>query len=125
MAHGSKSSGNKQREDLVVPDAQPKDLSGGPWTIDAWCQRWNFSRAYFHKMQREGTGPDVFRKDGIVRITPRADLAFQNRYENPESEDHQRSKRVRQEHARKAATRAVASPNHVAKRRHPGRRVRA
>lgn len=94
-----------------------KDV-GGPWTIAGWCERWKISAAYFYKMQRDGSGPKTFRKDGIVRITPEADAEFKNRYENPESEEHQRSKRARQEHASKAAKKAIRSDRHISKRSH-------
>ena len=57
---------------LTATEASPVDLS-----IAQWCKRRNISKSKFYVLKAEGKGPSLLVVDGIQRVTPQADAAWE------------------------------------------------
>lgn len=92
----------------------------GSRTIDEWCTDRRYSKTTFYKMEQLGIAPKVTRMPGAPpRITDEADAAWIEMINNPAPKmaaEIERAHAGRRERARKAATKAVASPLHVSRR---------
>jgi hypothetical protein len=92
-----------------------------PGNIRQFCEVEGFTAGYYHKLRRLGLGPRERRlPGGIVQIMPEDRLAWRERMANPTpaaADLIEREKQDRLERTRKAAARAVASVNHISKRR--------
>ena len=92
-------------------------------TIDRFCEAKDFGSNTYYAMQERGVGPKEIRFGNIVRITPRAERAWDHMMENPTPEQAAaiEASRVKlRQRARRAANAAVASSRHVSN----GRRSR-
>jgi hypothetical protein len=96
-------------------------ITAGSFTIPEWCQFRKIPRPAFYEMQRRGVGPKVTAPPGAPpRITVEADAAWVKFCENLPPKIAAEAEKLaegRRERARKAATKAVASPTHVSKTR--------
>ena len=57
---------------LSATEAPPVDLS-----IAQWCKRRNISKSKFYVLKAEGKAPALLVVDGVQRVTPAADAAWE------------------------------------------------
>jgi hypothetical protein len=62
-------------------DYEKPATSGGSKTIDEFCRDNRISRSFYYQMKKAGIGPDEMRYGAAVRISHRAELAWQQRGE--------------------------------------------
>jgi hypothetical protein len=89
-------------------------------TISEFCEAEGFSTAKYHELQRKGLGPQELRFPGsqIVRITPTARLAWHAQmHALAQTQEGERERERRRKIASNASKYAVASPNHVSKKK--------
>jgi enolase len=51
------------------------------YTVDQFCERYNFGRSCFYKLLKEGRGPRIMKIGRLTRISPEADDEFRARLE--------------------------------------------
>jgi hypothetical protein len=90
-------------------------------TVPEFCSHERISEPTYYELKKLGLNPAELRyPNGMVRITHRARLAWQDMLANPPPEVAERMRGIiarRQTQARAAAAKAIASPNHVSNRR--------
>jgi hypothetical protein len=84
--------------------------------IKAFCRAESISKTFYYDLKKEGLGPDETNIGGIIRITHRDRLAWQDKMRNPPAEvraklEELKARRLAQ--SRRAAAASVASPNHI------------
>jgi hypothetical protein len=67
--------------------ADRADEPVGSRTINQFCARHHFSRAFYFAMRKAGLGPVEMRIGGLVRISDEAERAWQHARENPAGAD--------------------------------------
>jgi hypothetical protein len=89
------------------------------FTIGEFCARNSISATTFHKLKKEGRGPNEMHLGTAIRISAEAKMVWRRARETPDEAELrliQREQEARRRSARKAAKAAVASPHHVSKR---------
>lgn len=100
---------------------------GPSMTIREFCALERMSKVTYHKLKRNGLGPDELRAPGMtfVRITPAARLDWHARMaEMRKSEAVEKERQQRSDACRVAGKLAAASPNHHSKKRAGARQKR-
>jgi hypothetical protein len=106
----------------VTMSANTSAIEPVAFTIRQFCLRNSISPPTYYKLKAAGLGPKEMRRDGVnvVRISLAAEQEWQRECENPSAvaaEAIGRSAEAVRKRARKAATKAVASPRHVSRQR--------
>jgi hypothetical protein len=100
---------------LAIPAAEPLAL-----TIRQFCNLHGLGIASYYKLKKLGLGPREMHLAGnLIRISVEAAGAWRNERENPKADEAKELARLagqRQERSRKAAKRAIESPEHPANR---------
>ena len=104
----------------VIDDSRPSE------TIAQFCAIEGISRSTYHKMRRDGFGPDETRvlNSKIIRISAAAHDAWRQRMAGRNAAQ-RRELETRRRQASAAARRSVLSPNHVRHRQRRGKGGRA
>lgn len=100
-----------------TPARQPDRVA---FSILEFCTRNNFGPGTYHKMKRQGLGPDEMRVGNLIRITVEAELKWQRARTYPQGEEAKakaHSEAVTKARGRKAGNLSAESPRHVSKRK--------
>jgi hypothetical protein len=93
---------------------QPPTLTRVAFSVPEFCSRNNISRPTYHRLHREGRGPDEMRIGmNTIRITLEAEREWQERMQKPQPDLESKAT----ERAVKAGDAAVKSNRHVSKKR--------
>jgi hypothetical protein len=99
----------------------PAAITKGAFSIREWCLYRGYSIATFYKMKKNGMAPKVTQPPGTPpRITQEADAEWLERVNNlkgKSAETAVRDAELRRDRAVAAASKAIASPAHIANRR--------
>jgi hypothetical protein len=101
---------------LAIPAAEPL-----AFRIREFCKAHGLSVASYYALKKLGLGPREMHLAGnMIRISAEAAAAWRKERENPKADEAKELARLaerRQQRSRRAAARAVASPDHVSNRR--------
>jgi hypothetical protein len=111
----------QQRTMSAVNGAAPSaPIEADAMTIAEFCERHRISTPTYFKLRNAGLGPAEMRIGNVVRVTREAAVAWRAARSNPvgeEAETVARSVAAARNRSVRAASSAVASPNHVSKSR--------
>jgi hypothetical protein len=97
------------------PD-EKKPVERVAFTIGEFCARNGICKWNYHNLKRKGQAPREMHLGNAIRITLEAERDWQREREQFNSTRRQNTKR-REAHTRRIAKLAVASPEHVSKRK--------
>jgi len=104
-------------DDMWVP-GNPHDRSITGFRIRHGSARGPMSRNFYNKLKRSGRGPRETHVDGVILITPAAELDWDEQRSNPTGTEAKlvaRMKQMRHQRALRASRASAASPRHVSK----------
>ena len=99
---------------LAIPAAQPLAFK-----IREFCKTHGLSVASYYTLKKLGLGPREMMAGNLIRISAEAAAAWRKERENPKDDEAKELARLaeqRRERSRKAAKRAIESPEHPANR---------
>jgi len=95
------------------------------YKISEFCRAEGISKTSYYDLKEQGLAPEEIRYRGIIRITYRARIEWQDKMANlpPEMQEALTARAAqRQVNARAAAAKAIKSPKHVSNPQSPWRR---
>jgi hypothetical protein len=101
---------------VAISAIAPQPLA---YSIKEFCREHGISPPFYYDLKRQGLGPAEMRMGNIVRISHEAAAAWRKARENPSESEAEASSQIAKalrDRARRAARRAIQSPNHVSRR---------